>query len=136
MYVARALSICLFTIAATGLVKAHEIGAKTTAEIMHLIRSEKFDLILPEAMRDNGVDMWIHATRVGRPDPMRVYFGSVDGYIIFTDRGGERIERAVLGNRNRSQNIRKSVMVRLVGDHPVTVRGRTIYTTYSPLRTA
>jgi hypothetical protein len=28
------------------------------------------------------------------------------------------------------------VMVRLVGDHPVTVRGRTIYTTYSPLRTA
>ena len=107
MYVARALLICLFTIAATGLVKAHEIGAKTTAEIMHLIRSEKFDLILPEAMRDNGVDMWIHATRVGRPDPMSVYFGSVDGYIIFTDRGGERIERAVLGNRNRSQNVQE-----------------------------
>ena len=107
MYVARALLICLFTIASTGLVKAHEIGAKTTAEIMHLIRSEKFDLILPEAMRDNGVDMWIHATRVGRPDPMPVYFGSVDGYIIFTDRGGEQIERAVLGNRNRSQNVQE-----------------------------
>ena len=89
----------------TSIGKAHDISAKATAEIMHLIRSEKFDLILPSAMRDNDVDMWIHATRVGRPDPMAMYFGSVDGYIIFTDRGGDRIERAVLGNRNRSQNV-------------------------------
>ncbi len=107
MYVARAFLVCLFTIVVTNLVNAHEVAAKATAEIMHLIRSEKFDLILPGAMRDNGVDMWIHATRVGRPDPMSVYFGSIDGYIIFTDRGGERIERAVLGNRNRSQNVQE-----------------------------
>ncbi len=105
MYIARAFLVFLFTIVATGLVHAHEISSKAAAEIMHLIRSEKFDLILPGAMRDNNVDMWIHATRVGRPDPMAAYFGSVDGYIIFTDRGGDRIERAVLGNRNRSQNV-------------------------------
>ena len=108
MYMARVSLVFLFTIVATGLVHAHEISSKAAAEIMHLIRSEKFDLILPGAMRDNNVDMWIHATRVGRPDPMAAYFGSVDGYIIFTDRGGDRIERAVLGNRNRSQNVQAS----------------------------
>jgi len=105
MYTLKVFLIFLFTIIVTSIGKAHDISAKATAEIMHLIRSEKFDLILPSAMRDNDVDMWIHATRVGRPDPMAMYFGSVDGYIIFTDRGDDRIERAVLGNRNRSQNV-------------------------------
>jgi Xaa-Pro dipeptidase len=105
MYAAKVFLIFLFTIVITGIPKAHNISAKATAEIIHLIRSEKFDLILPGAMRDNNVDMWIHATRVGRPDPMAMYFGSVDGYIIFTDRGGDRIERAVFGNRSRSQNV-------------------------------
>ena len=97
----------VFAIFTAGAASAHEISAKAGAEIMHLIRSEKFDLILPGAMRDNDIDMWIHATRVGRPDPMAIYFGAVDGYIIFTDRGGDRIERAVLGNRGRSQNVQE-----------------------------
>ena len=71
--------------------------AKARAEILHLIRREKLDLILPGAMRDNGVDMWIHVVRDGDPDPMAAHFGSVSGYVIFTDRGGDRIERAVFG---------------------------------------
>ena len=71
--------------------------AKSRAEILHLIRREKLDLILPGAMRDNNVDMWIHVVRSGNPDPMSVHFGSASGYLIFTDRGGSRIERAVLG---------------------------------------
>ena len=107
MNIIRSCSIFLVGIAFAGAVSAHEISAKASAEIMHLIRSEKFDLILPGAMRDNDVDMWIHATRVGNPDPLTIYFGSVDGYIIFTDRGGDRIERAVLGDRNRSQNVQE-----------------------------
>ena len=44
--------------------------AKTSSEVLRLIRNEKLDLILPGAMRDNNVDMWIHVTRAGDPDPM------------------------------------------------------------------
>ncbi|MDD9997909.1 MAG: hypothetical protein OXQ89_09220, partial [Rhodospirillaceae bacterium] len=70
MTIIRSCSIFLFGILVAGVGTAHEISAKASAEIMHLIRSEKFDLILPGAMRDNDVDMWIHATRVGNADPM------------------------------------------------------------------
>ena len=70
-------------------------------ERMNQIRQEKFDLVLPEAMRENGVDMWITVNREGFEDPLtedfgRGYVGSY-GYYIFTDRGDGRIERAVLG---------------------------------------
>jgi Xaa-Pro dipeptidase len=73
------------------------VTAKEGSEILHLIRKEKLDLILPSAMRDNNVDMWIHVTRNGDPDPMAPHFGRTSGYLIFTDRGGDRIERAVFG---------------------------------------
>jgi Xaa-Pro aminopeptidase len=92
------LSICFIS---TGHAEASTKSAKAASEILHLIRKEKFDLILPGAMRDNGVDMWIHVIRAGNPDPMAIHFGSVSGYIVFTDRGGDRIERAVLGDGNR-----------------------------------
>ena len=72
-------------------------SVKAGAEFLHLIRKEKFDHILPGAMRDNNVDMWVHVIRTANPDPMAWYFGGASGYIIFTDRGGDRIERAVLG---------------------------------------
>ncbi len=70
---------------------------KTGGEVIQLIRKEKLDLILPEAMRDNNVDMWIHVTRDGDPDPMFPEFGSTSGYMIFTDIG-DRIERAMFGS--------------------------------------
>ncbi|HEY7566242.1 MAG TPA: M24 family metallopeptidase [Gemmatimonadaceae bacterium] len=65
------------------------------------IRREKFDYVLPEAMRENGIDMWIVAMKEGHYDPQwellgRGYVGSI-GYYIFSDRGGDRIERAALG---------------------------------------
>jgi hypothetical protein len=65
------------------------------------IRREKFDRILPEAMRENGIDMWIVAMREGHHDPLwellgRGYVGTT-GYFIFTDRGGDRIERIAVG---------------------------------------
>jgi Xaa-Pro aminopeptidase len=78
-------------------------------ERLDLIRQEKFDIVLPKAMRENNVDMWIHAMKLGNPDPLFKDLGvgfalmspqPYDGssvYFIFTDRGGDRIERAVLG---------------------------------------
>ena len=70
-------------------------------KLMNQIRQEKFDLILPEVMRENGVDMWITVNREGFDDPLTEDFGKgyvLDyGYYIFTDRGDERIERAALG---------------------------------------
>lgn len=70
-------------------------------ERMNQIRQDKFDLILPEVMRENGVTMWITVNREGYDDPLtedfgKGYVGSY-GYYIFTDRGGDRIERAALG---------------------------------------
>ncbi len=65
------------------------------------IRHEKFDRILPEAMRENDVDLWIIVMREGLLDPLWQDLGGgyVGGwaYWIFADRGGDRIERIVLG---------------------------------------
>lgn len=65
------------------------------------IRKDKLDLILPQAMRENDIDMWIVASREGHDDPNSAilgggYVGDV-GYYVFTDRGGDRIERAAMG---------------------------------------
>lgn len=68
---------------------------------MNQIRQDKFDLVLPEVMRENNIDMWIIANREGRFDPLypdmgEGYVGST-GYYVFTDPGEGRIERAALG---------------------------------------
>ncbi len=64
------------------------------------IRRERFDLVLPQAMKKNNVDMWIHVMREAVRDPFGAQdLGSTSGVFIFTDRGGDRIERAVLGRR-------------------------------------
>ena len=80
-------------------------NTKEQYEILRLIRQEKFNHILPDAMRDAGVDMWIHSVQGGIRDPLaldiggQISFGVEDslGYYIFSDRGGDRIERAILG---------------------------------------
>ncbi|MHA1463637.1 MAG: M24 family metallopeptidase [Candidatus Heimdallarchaeaceae archaeon] len=66
-------------------------------ETLDLIRKEKFNSILPIAMRENNVDMWIHSMREGNPDPLTLDLGGDKGYFVFTDTGEERIERAVFG---------------------------------------
>jgi len=68
--------------------------ARSRFDLMNLIRKEKFDFILPQAMRDNKVDMWIHVIKRGDPDPLNLDLGGTMGYFIFTDRDGPRIERA------------------------------------------
>ena len=71
--------------------------AQTRYDLLNLIRKEKFDKILPGAMRDNKVDMWIHVIRRGDPDAFALDLGGTMGYFIFSDRGADRIERALLG---------------------------------------
>jgi Xaa-Pro aminopeptidase len=92
----------LVLISSTGVTSAAGQGeARRRWERMCQIRHEKFDLILPEAMRENDIDMWITMQKEGNYDPLyedlgRGYTGSV-GYYIFTDRGGDRIERVAAG---------------------------------------
>lgn len=77
------------------------LEARNRWERLCQVRRDKFDRILPEAMRENGIDMWIVAMKEGHYEPLWAtlgggYVGSI-GYYIFTDRGGDRIERAALG---------------------------------------
>ena len=65
--------------------------------LMNLIRGEKFDVILPGAMKSNDIDMWIHVIR--GENPLNFELGDNSGVYIFTDRGEARIERAVLGGQ-------------------------------------
>jgi Xaa-Pro aminopeptidase len=62
------------------------------------MRQEKFDRILPQVMRENGIDMWIVAERDGAYDANADLLGggysNGIGYYVFTDRGRGRIERA------------------------------------------
>ena len=62
----------------------------------HILR-EKFDMIVPQVMREHNIDMWVHVVRQGDMDPLGSIFGSDDGIFVFTDRGGDRIERAFFG---------------------------------------
>ncbi len=75
--------------------------ARRRWEMERQIRLDKFDQVLPRAMRDNGIDMWIVAVKENHQEPLwndlgRGYVSGV-GYYVFTDRGGDRIERAALG---------------------------------------
>lgn len=79
--------------------------ARRRHDLLRQIRLDKFDQVLPAAMRAHGIDMWIVAMRENNWDPLyddlgRGYANPV-GYYVFTDRGGPRIERALLGITGR-----------------------------------
>lgn len=69
--------------------------------IMNEIRNDKFDLVLPQVMRENNIDMWIITNKEGNFDPLYPDMGAgytmQNGYYLFTDTGKPRIERAALG---------------------------------------
>ena len=74
--------------------------ARRRWERMCQIRAEKFDLVLPEAMADNRIDMWIVVMREGLLDPLwealgRGYVGSWAYYVFSED--GRRVHRAAFG---------------------------------------
>ena len=100
----RAVSLTL--IAAATLASAADPVSRREAQrrfqMACQIRSDKFNYVLPEVMRENKVDMWIVTLQEQAYDPLyddlgRGYPGSMLGYYVFTDRGGDRIERAALG---------------------------------------
>ena len=75
--------------------------ARRRWEMQRQIRLDKFDQVLPQAMRAHGIDMWIVAVKENHRDPLwedlgRGYVSGV-GYYVFTDRGADRVERAALG---------------------------------------
>jgi Xaa-Pro aminopeptidase len=75
--------------------------ARRRWEMERQIRLDKFEQVLPRAMRENGIDMWIVAVKENHYDPLwkdlgRGYVTGI-GYYMFTDRGGDRIERIALG---------------------------------------
>ena len=96
-------------------VQAHdEAERRELQELQHQIRRNKHDQILPQIMREYDVDMWIHVNRDGivHSFGFRVNsglyadLGSNSGVFIFTDHGGDRIERAVLGRRWKDEEPR------------------------------
>lgn len=107
----RILFTILLSTVLLGLTSVDAQEARARHEILKLIRQEKFDLVLPGAMRDNDVDMWIHVMQSGRRDPLELDLGGQPvwqttadtwatlGFFVFTDRGESRIERAILGGR-------------------------------------
>ena len=58
---------------------------------MNQIRLDKFELVLPEVMRENKIDMWIITNREGDYDPLHQDMGggytTTNGYYVFTDNG-------------------------------------------------
>jgi hypothetical protein len=76
-------------------------SARDDWEINCSIRKEKFDYVLPGAMRANAIDMWIVIDRGRGTEPLALDFGistvNGQGIFIFTDRGGDRIERIQVG---------------------------------------
>ena len=83
-------------------VQAQKIQEETLQRMQQQIRNDKFDHVLPKAMRDNGVDMWIHVIRARNPDPIARDLGGESGVFVFTNRGGDRIERAILGGTDEA----------------------------------
>ena len=65
--------------------------ARRRWETERQIRLDKFEQVLPKAMRDNGIDMWIVAVKENHREPLwndlgRGYVSGI-GYYVFTDRG-------------------------------------------------
>jgi len=96
------LAVCCFVLLALPLwaqkpetVNPGTVLPDDSVALQNQIRHSKFDQVLPRVMRDNEIDMWIHVMRPWTPDPLSFELGSDAGIFIFTDRGEDRIERAV-----------------------------------------
>ena len=72
--------------------------ARRRFETQRRIRLDKFAVVLPQAMRENKIDLWIVAMKQNHPDPLWEDLGGgfigATGYFVFADRG-DRIEKAV-----------------------------------------
>ncbi|MGH9217809.1 MAG: M24 family metallopeptidase [Vicinamibacterales bacterium] len=94
-------TVCTLALVLMAALPAAGQEARRRWEIQRQIRLDKFEQVLPRAMRAHGIDMWIVAVKENHYDPLwndlgRGYVSGI-GYYVFTDRGGDRIERAALG---------------------------------------
>jgi len=78
-------------------------NARDNWEINCTIRHEKFDYVLPAAMRANDVDMWIVIDRGRGTEPLALDFGistvNIEENVMITNRGIEWLvppQRSVL----------------------------------------
>ncbi len=97
----RKFVVALSLAVALGVSSLEGQEARRRWEMQRQIRLDKFEQILPVAMRNAGIDMWIVAVKENHREPLwddlgRGYVTGI-GYYVFTDRGGSRIERAALG---------------------------------------
>ena len=73
-------------------------------ELACTARKDKLNFVLPKAMRRHNIDMWIIIDKGRGSEPLYQDFGPATSYgngiIIFTDRGDDRIERAILGGED------------------------------------
>ena len=71
-----------------------------------IIRRDKFDYVLPTAMRRNGVDMWIVIDHGRGTEPLMLDLGIESAYgqgiYVFYDSGEGRVERYTLGGPGSS----------------------------------
>jgi Xaa-Pro aminopeptidase len=92
------MAMTLLLLAGGSAVQAQE--ARRRWEMERQIRLDKFEQVLPAAMRASGIDLWIVAMKENHPEPLwndlgRGYVTGI-GYYVFSDRG-DRVERVALG---------------------------------------
>jgi len=102
------LCVILFIFISMGF-DAQAQEAKARWEMTNLIRQKKLEIILPKAMRENNIDMWIIVNKYGSSDPLaqdlgggratdKYFQNQYVGYLVLTDRGGDQIESVALGS--------------------------------------
>lgn len=74
--------------------------ARRRWEMQRQIRLDKFEQVLPVAMKNTGIDMWIVAVKENHTDPLwedmgRGYVSGIGYYVFFLR--GSRVERLALG---------------------------------------
>ena len=98
---ARTWTIALAACAALTLTaRADAQEARRRWEMQRQIRLDKFEQVLPVAMKNTGIDLWIVAVKENHIDPLwedmgRGYVSGV-GYYVFSLKG-DRVERFALG---------------------------------------
>lgn len=70
------------------------LEASYRLDMQNAIRREKFTFVLPHALKNNGVDMWIHVVKRGSFDPLSIDLGGDGGIFIYTLIDSDRVEKA------------------------------------------
>lgn len=97
---ARRTLAALAALALLSTPRADAQEARRRWEMQRQIRLDKFEQVLPVAMKSTGIDMWLVAVKENHTDPLwedmgRGYVSGVGYYVFFLR--GDRVERLALG---------------------------------------